>query len=319
MKQKIIITLACLVWIAGNITAQKESISYAVVGLQTGFSSLGFNVQGLDGIAGQTTSKMGFGVSIRYNYYFDKHWGFGTGLGLSVYNANALLYGGMDDVNRYSLGNYTDDDDSGLPQLFTLRARIENIKEKQNIQFFEIPVTVLYQTRFSYGKWGAYGCLGIKLQLPIVKKYEVVGFTDSQLNVSGLYTHGTQGFEIGAPGMPALPYHGFGTVDNPGKALGWKNNNTAVKFGIAGTFEAGAISRLNPESDFLFGLFLDYGFSDIKNKSDALLSGPSDSYHPDANDHIGKGIVYNGLLNSNHTDKIKPLSFGVKLGLRFKL
>jgi len=83
---------------------------------------------------------------------------------------------------------------------------------------------------------------------------------------------------------------------------------------------AGAISRLNNESNFLFGVYLDYGFSYIKNKSDArLLDGPSGSYHPAANDNIGKGIVYNGLFNTNLTDKITPLSAGVKLGLRFKM
>ena len=102
------------------------------------------------------------------------------------------------------------------------------------------------------------------------------------------------------------------------RSLSWKND-TELKLGIAGTFEAGALHRLNNESDFLFGLYIDYGFSDIKNSNIELLSGPADSYHPDANDNIGKGIIYNGLLNSNNTDKITPLSFGVKIGLRFKL
>jgi hypothetical protein len=225
----------------------------------------------------------------------------------------------MNDANRYSLGNYKDDDASGLPQSFTLRARLENIQEKQNIQFFEVPLTLLYQTRFSYGKWGAYGTLGVKLQMPIVKKFEAVSNAGSKLNVSGLYTDPTQGFDVGAPGMPQLPEHGFGTIDNPGKTLGWKNSNTDLKFGMAGTFELGLISRLNNDSDFLIGAYMDYGFSDIKNKSGSLLTGPSGSYHPEANDNIGKGIVYNGLFNTALTDKITPLSFGVKLGLRFKL
>jgi len=55
------------------------------------------------------------------------------------------------------------------------------------------------------------------------------------------------------------------------------------------------------------------------NKTGSLLAGPAGSYHPDANDNIGKGIIYNGLFNSNLTDKITPLSFGLKVGLRFKL
>jgi hypothetical protein len=319
MKQKMIIAICCTVFIISNIFAQKTKSSYASVGLNTGVSSLGFKISGLDGVEGTANPKMGFGISARYNYYFNSHWGVGSGVGLSIYNSDAMLYGGMDDANRYLLGDYKDDDDSGLPQSFNLRARLENIREKQNIHFFEIPLTVLYQTRFSYGKWGAYGSFGIKFQMPVTTKYEAESNPESRLNVSGFYTDGTQGFEIGAPDMPPLPYHGFGTVDNPAKTLNWKNNNTELKQGIAGTFEAGALNRLNSESDFMIGVYVDYGFSDIKNSNGSLLSGPAGSYHPDANDNIGKGIIYNGLLNSNHTDKIKPVSFGIKIGLRFKL
>ena len=320
MKQKVIMTVCCLLVVVGNIIAQNGKSSYASVSLHTGMASLGYNVTGLDGVVGTSSSKIGLGVSLKYNYYFSTNWGFGTGIGLSVYNAEATLKGGMDERNTYTLGNYTDDDNSGLPRAFTLRARLENIKEKQNIQFFEIPLTILYQTRFSYGKWGAYGSLGVKLQMPIVKKYEVASYSQSRLNVSGYYTDASQGFDLGAPGMTGLPEHGFGTRENPGKALKWKNSNTELKMGIAGTVELGLISRLNNESDFLIGVYTDYGFSDIMNSSGgSLLTGPSGSYHPDANDNIGKGIVYNGLINSKYTDKIKPLSFGLKLGLRFKL
>jgi hypothetical protein len=319
MKHKMMIAACCLVCMVGNMTAQKAKGSYASASLHAGASSLGYSVKGLDGVEGTVSPKAGLGASLRYNYYFDAHWGFGTGIGLSIYNAEALLHGGMDNRNLYSLGNYRDDDDSGLPQSFTLRARMENIKEKQNIQLFEIPITLLYQTRFSYGKWGAYGALGVKLQTPIVKKYEAASHADARLNVSGYYIDGTQGFDLGAPGMPFLPDHGFGTIENPGKALGWKNSNTDLKSGIAGTFEVGIISRLNNESDFLIGAYIDYGFSDIKNSSGSLLSGPTGNYHPEANDNIGKGLIYNGIFNSGLTDKITPLSFGLKAGLRFKL
>ena len=200
MKQKVMIAVCCLVLMIGNITAQNGKGSYASASLHAGMASLGYNVKGLDGVEGTTSSKIGLGVSLRYNYYFDTHWGFGTGIGLSIYNTEALLPGGLlDERNMVSLGNYTDDDNSGLPQTFTLRARLENIKEKQNIQFFEIPLTILYQTRFSYGKWGAYGSLGVKLQMPIVKKFEAASYKESQLNVSGYYTHESQGFDMGAP------------------------------------------------------------------------------------------------------------------------
>ena len=316
MKQKTFILVCCMLFSVCNIEAQNEKSSYASVALNVGMTSLGYSVTELDGSPGSAKSKIGAGVTAKYNYYFNSHWGIGAGFGLSLYKSDAIINGGMN--NFYPSGNYIDDDESGLPQNFELRGRLENIKEKQNVQLFEIPVTALYQTRFSYGKWGAYGSLGIKLQLPVVKKFEVASNTESKLNVSGYYTDGTQGFDMGAPGTPELSYHGFGTVANPGKALGWKND-TELKVGFACTFEAGAIHRLNNESDLLFGLYIDYTFSDIKNSNVTLLSGPSGNYHPDANDNIGKGIIYNGLLNSNQTNEITPLSFGVKIGLRFKL
>ena len=217
MKQKVFMAGCCLLLMVGTITAQKSS--YASVSLHTGMASLGYNVKGLDGVEGTTSSKIGLGLSLKYNYYFSEHLGFGTGIGLSIYNAEALIKGGLNESNMVSLGNYTDDDNSGLPKSFTLRARIADLKEKQNIQFFEIPLTILYQTRFSYGKWGAYGSLGVKLQMPIVKRFEVASYKASQLNVSGLYTDPTQGFEMGGPGMTQLPEHGFGTLENPGKTL----------------------------------------------------------------------------------------------------
>ena len=318
MIRKIIFLAFCIALLAGNIVAQKDNSSYMSANIYTGLSSLNYGVTGIDGHDGNAKSKIGIGFSAKYDYYFNRHWGIGTGLGLSIYNGSAIIRGGMGENNIYRLGSYIDDDNSGLPRNFELRGRMENIKEKQNVQLFEIPLTLLYQTRFSYGKWGAYGSLGIKFQAPMSKKYEVVKNAGSSINVSGYYTDATQGFDLGAPGNPSVEQHGFGTLDNPGPSLGWKGSSE-LKSGIAGTLEAGAISRLTNESDFCFGIYIDYGFSDIKKESGSLLSGPANAYHPEANDNVGRGIIYNGLFNSNHTDKIKPVSFGIKIGVRFKL
>ena len=318
MKRKMIAAFCCLFFLTGNIIAQKEKSSYMSAHINTGLSSLGYGITGLDGNAGSVKSKVGFGLGAKYNFYFNKHWGIGTGFGLSIYSTNAIIRGGMDDDNMYRLGSYNDNDDSGLPKKFELRGRLENIKEKLNIQFLEIPITALYQTRFSYGKWGAYGSLGVKLQLPVTRKSDAVKNIGSRLNVSGFYADASQNFDMGAPGSPSVAHHGFGTIDNPGPTLDWKSN-VELKSGIAGTFEVGALYRLTNESDFCFGAYVDYGFSDIKKKSGSLLSGPANNYHPEAEDNIGKGVIYNGLLNSDHTDKIIPVSFGVKIGVRFKL
>lgn len=318
MRKKIISMACCLMLGIVNTTAQNEKSTYVSVHINTGLTSLGFKVKEFNSSAGNVSSKIGVGFNANYNYYFNKHWGIGTGLGLSAYKTRASLKGGMDEGNVYALGTYIDDDGSGLPRNFNLRGHIENLEEKQTIQMFEIPLAALYQTRFSYGKWGAYGSVGLKLRIPVSKNFEVTPKASGRLNVSGYYTDDTQGFDMGAPDNPSVAQHGFGTLENPGTTLKWKGSSS-LKTGLAITFDAGAIHRLTNESDLCFGLYADCGMNDIKNRETTLLSGPTGSYHPDANHHIGKGITYNGLLNSNHTNKVIPLSFGIKIGVRFKL
>ena len=320
MKKNIIIIMFILAFVVVDAMAQNGKSSYISANVNFGSTSLGFKVKELDGSVGNAGGKIGTGINIKYNYYFSK-WGIGVGAGLSNYKSRASIKGGMKDNSVYNLGTYIDDDAmSGLPRNFTLRGRLENISEKQNITFFELPVTALYHTRFSYGKWGAYGSLGIKILMPVSKKYEVEKKTSSKLNVSGFYTDDTQDFDMGAPGNPSVVKYGFGTLDSPAATLKWKGDSK-LNIGYAATFDVGALYRLTNESDMFFGLFLDYCMNEIKNKSISLLSGPAGSsgYQPDANNNIGNGIIYNGLLDSNQTDRIIPLSFGVKIGVRFKI
>ena len=314
MKNIAVISICCLMLIRANMIAQDKG-SYASANLNVGLTSLNFTVTESNGSTAKASNKIGIGLNAKYNYYFNKHIGIGTGLGFSTYKSRASFNGSL---NEHALGSYVDDDVSGAPGNFKLRARIENIEEKQNIFFLEIPITVLYQTRFSYGKWGAFGSVGIKVLMPVSRKFEVVKNATSKLNVSGFYSDNTQNFEIGAPGTPPVPQHGFGTVDNPAASLNWKGN-IEMKTAYALTFDFGALHRLTNESDLFFGPYIDYILNDIKNKNIPLLTGPAGSYHPDANNNIGKGIVYNGLINSEYTDKVIPFSIGIKIGVRFKL
>ena len=308
--------MCCLMLFAVNMTAQNDKSSYVSANLNAGLTSLNFSVKEFNGSTANASNKIGVGMNAKYNYYFNKHWGIGAGLGFSNYKSRTFFNGGLTEV--YDLGAYVDDDASGAPKNFNLKARIENIEEKQNIFFLEIPITVLYQTRFSYGKWGAFGSVGVKVLMPVSRKFEVVKNATSKLNVSGLYTDNTQGFEMGAPETPSVEQHGFGTLDNPTASLKWKSD-TEMKTAYAISFDFGALHRLTEGSDLFFGPYIDYILNDIKNKNVPLITGPKGSYHPDANNNIGKGIVYNGLINSVHTDKVIPFSIGIKIGVRFKL
>ncbi|KMM32780.1 hypothetical protein ACM15_15685, partial [Parabacteroides goldsteinii] len=92
-----------------------------------------------------------------------------------------------------------------------------------------------------------------------------------------------------------------------------------LKLGVAGTAELGFLFTLGEDTDLLLGGYIDYGFTNMKKKKDQGLLATPASYHPDGNMTVGKGIPYNGMMNSNVTDKVKVMSFGVKFGVRFKL
>lgn len=124
--------------------------------------------------------------------------------------------------------------------------------------------------------------------------------------------------DVGSPSEAPVPHHGFGTINDPGRELDWSGKNK-LKLGVAGTAELGFLFTLGEDTDLLLGGYIDYGFTNMKKKKDQGLLATPVSYHPDGNMTVGKGIPYNGMMNSNVTDKVKVMSFGVKLGVRFKL
>ena len=301
----------------------KTKTSYLTVSGGVGSSSLRYDLDyKIEGFQekGNRDNKLGYEVDIRYSYFFNPHWGVATGVGISRYATVGRLRGDMSDDKYMKLGNMIDDDDfSGHPREFELRARLKGLEEKQTAFLLDIPLMAMYQTRFGEEEnWGMYAGLGVKLQIPVQTKYKVQGNTTSELNVSGYYPHIPS--DVGSPSESPVPHHGFGTINDPGSELDWSGKNK-LKLGVAGTAELGFLISLNEDKDIdlLLGGYIDYGFTNMKKKKNqGLLSSPA-SYHPEGNKIVGQGIPYNGMLNSDVTDKVKVMSFGVKLGLRFKL
>jgi len=307
-----------IVFTASTLYAQEQKLSYFTVSGSVGSSVMDYDLKGLNG-DGKTNSGLGYGLQVGYSYYFNSHWGLSTGVGVSRYQAKGKLTGDLSDGVYYNLGMFRDDDYvPGSPQDFQLRARVGNLEERQTAYMLEIPLMIQYQTRFGETRaWGMYGGLGVKVQIPVYGKYKMRNGENTQLNVSGYY----EGIpaDVGAPTQPPVPQHGYGTITNPGSKLGW-NNDIKLKTGVAGTAELGFLVRLDEGCDLMLGGYIDYGFNDLQKHGDRGLFTAPASYHPDANDgNIGKGIVYNGMINSDSADKLKLLSFGGKVTIRFQL
>ncbi|SEF85237.1 outer membrane beta-barrel protein [Parabacteroides chinchillae] len=299
---------------AFTATAQ-ESGSYISVTGNVGSSSLNYKLKGIDG---NRDSKVGYGMNLEYSYFFDEHWGIASGLGFTHFKTMVYTNGTISKDDYSSLGMQIDNDDiSGNPKDYELRARLANWDEKQYGYFLDIPVMGKYQTWFGETqRWGMYAGLGVKLQFPIRAKYSFLDNKETKLNVSGYYAHIPE--DVGAPGLQPVPQHGFGTTETPENVLNGKGN-AKLQMSVTGSLELGFMVDLGQNMDLLLGGYFDYGFNDLKKKkSKSLLTAP-ENYHPDADNNVGKGISYDGLLNTHFTNKVNLVSFGAKIGLRFKL
>lgn len=70
--------------------------------------------------------------------------------------------------------------------------------------------------------------------------------------------------------------------------------------------------------DVLLGGICGLWFYGYAEKRTSLFQAPA-QYLPAANHIVGKNIEYQGWMNSNKCDSLKPFSVGLKLGVRFKL
>jgi len=290
--------------------------SYLTVSGTIGSSSLNYKLNSL-GEKGSRSGELGYGIDVKYSYFFHQHWGVTTGVGISYYGTTGKLKGSLAEDKFYNLGKLTDNDWQPAPKDFELRARVTNLKEKQTSYFLEIPLMLSYQTYFGEeARWGMYGGLGAKLQIPVSTKFKIKEGAKSEFNVSGQYDGIPT--DMGAPGNPPVVQHGYGTISDPNSSLSWEDK-AKLKMGIAATAELGFMFSLGESSDLMIGGYMDYGLNDLKkNGKQGLFTAPS-VYHPGADNNVGNGIKYNGMLNSDVTGKIRLISFGGKITLRFKM
>jgi len=273
--------------------------------------------------------RLGYGGALGYQYFFTRHWGIGTGIGIAYYNTKAR-YDNTFNNKKYKDWNYDPyqftgriDDDYPHPNQapifdadYTMQLTLSNWTEKQYAYFLEIPLMAYYQTKWGEKQAvGLYAGLGAKLQLPIIySKYAASG----DLTVQGYYTrpHLT---------IDDLPQHGYGTAD-----CGYKDDLNLKTWNFAATGELGFLIALNRRVDLTIGGYLDIGLNNVKdgNKgkytvpgtnaeiNDLLMNPVEGNIHQNT---VGDGMEYNGIINSYVTDHVRLVAAGGKIGLRIKL
>ena len=311
--KKIIFTVSLMLITIISVQAQEKG-SYLTVAGSIGMNTFRYEMD--NGKMGDP--RLGYGGALGYQYFFSRHWGIGTGVGIAYYSTIGKYNNSFsNDPLHYQFGDATqpfvDDDIEGRPRDYIMQLQLSDWREKQYAYFLEVPLMLWYQTKWGEKqKAGLYWGIGAKAQFPIIYgKYEVTN--DSKLTAQGYYLkpHLTLDGNGGD-----ISHHGFGTTEHTGF-----KDDLDLKISFAGTFELGFLVALNRRVDLTIGGYFDYGFVNIKdgNRSDnenAFLIEPTT-----ANTHTNAiaDKQYNGIINSYVTDDVKLLGVGGRVGLRIKL
>jgi len=337
---KKILLLSLLILLSISAMSQEKGLYLSISG-GLGPTGYKYNIQGVNKFAAPKCElKLGGQVGLGVSYYFTKHFGISTGIGLSHYRTYAKLLGGFekynyernpndpnDDGDKYAfhLGNYIDNDPfDGHTRDYNLRVRTQNWVEYQSGKFLEIPLLLNLQKKFGDKEiFGLYLGLGAKFQIPIRSDYEIkdeVKGTDAALNVYGYYPE--KNLYLGKYDDQSLAQHGFGVIENPSEVLTNAKGKLDHKFNIALVAEGGFLISLSRRVDLALGAFIDYGLMNLKRKTENkdLFKGPGPEYTSGAEKYnVAKGIEYNSITQTDLVKRLSTLSYGGKIGVRIKL
>jgi len=189
-------------------------------------------------------------------------------------------FGALSTLNFQSAKPTTDSDGDS----YMFRDAYKNWQEKQKVLLFEIPVQAQFRRRLNK-KIGLLASLGAKVSFPLRKTYKTVG---GEMLTTGYYSQWDAE-------LSDLPQHGFSTY------TGDYNGHLSLHPAYTAIADLGGLYKLTDKLDLYVGGYFDYGLNNILKSSDQLI------YQSDG--------VYNGVLASNQTSKVRLVAFGVKVGI----
>ncbi len=167
---------------------------------------------------------------------------------------------------------------------YQYRTYFNDWEETQNLLFLDIPIGVKFQNKIN-SKWKFFSGLGGKISLPISATYEITG---GSIETRGYYPQ----YDAELFGMSQ---HGFDTYTS------FPNGDININPAYSAFLDLGALYALNNKLDLYLGAYLNYGLNNIIDESDAMI--------------LTEDKVYSNTFESNQTDKVIPISFGVKVGI----
>ncbi|MDR2362782.1 MAG: outer membrane beta-barrel protein [Prevotellaceae bacterium] len=293
MKKIILLVIALL----GYITASSQTTHELAFFGGTGLSALTYTPT-----KGKASMEIGGQFGVHYYLYLTPHWGIGSGLGLTFYNAH------------FSAGSFTDhyDTQDMDRKNFEFRMEMTRYDERQRATFLEIPIMARFRTT---GARQICAAAGVKIGIPLQ-----FGYQTDKLNAatSGFYAYDNVVFGKPEDGT-AFTYMGFSssppyTLDATDGKL-----NATVSWILAA--EAGVNWVYSPQFMFYTGLYIDYGLN-------SLIEDDPTAAMVEYNAASPQNYIINSVLTSKYAtengrkafiDKVSTLSLGLKIAFVFDI
>ncbi len=259
-----------------HITVYRHEISLLGGG---GLSSLQYSPT-----AGKTETNLGGQFGVGYNFFFSPNWSINTGLEMSLYTGK-FTAATLDE-------SYPISKPAGAPKnsSFYFQSAYQNYEETQTASYLNIPLMIQYQT---LGKHKFYASAGVKIGIPLSASYES---TAESLTTRGYSDYTEQYYEN-------MPPHGFDTYQGVSSS-----GDLDMNLAFLGAMETGMKWQLSNQISLYTGLYVDYGFNNIKSTDTNTNMVVYDEKNPTKKS-------YNSLFQSEFVDKVSPMGVGIKLKL----
>jgi len=272
--KRILLLVACFAFV-NDVDAQRNQHIFFVGG-GFGLSSLQYQIKD-----GNHQSGLGGKASIGYSFMVSPQMGLSTGIGLSFYSAQC-------DMNVLS----SEQPAIGIDGDFIFKASYSNYHETQKATYLNIPVMALFKTESTTA---FYGMAGVKIGFPVDAKYKGSG----NLTTSAFFEFENQEYQN-------MPEFGFGSFDDVGG-----NAKLDLDMNLSLSIEAGIECSISYNWALRAGVFLDYGFMDIRkgNKNQPLVKYQNVS---------SSNLVYNSMFQTQHIEKATNVFAGIKIDVVVK-
>ncbi|CAM2932923.1 hypothetical protein [Flavobacterium frigoris] len=252
------------------------------VGVQSGVANIQSDVKGVT-----AAHEIGGAIKVGYIYSLTDHIGIGSGVEFAQYKQKVSLNQGSTTLTNYEV------DQTG--SAFAYSVTTGNYKESQTLQAIQIPLFLQYKKNINKGVDFNFRA-GVKYFLPVNYKIE-----SSAVSVKGSGYYPDVNLYI-----DNLPEYGFGNQTNYSESGEYKTKGILMS-----TFELGFTFQMGAKNALYAAMFLDSGYgSIIDQKQNESFVG----YNPtSATDRKA-----NGLYSTDKDATVKPVAFGLTLGLNFQ-